>query len=78
MTAGMERHRDKNGELSRKHGNTLVRTLRRIYGPGFAQHEEADAKLSDVLTKLDASSLTELVRHHEAGTLTDQIKLAES
>ena len=24
------RHRDRNGELSRKHGNTLVRTLRKI------------------------------------------------
>lgn len=23
------RHRDKNGEISRKHGNTLVRTLRK-------------------------------------------------
>ncbi len=22
------RHRDKNGEISRKHGNTLIRTLR--------------------------------------------------
>jgi hypothetical protein len=28
------RHLDKNGEISRKHGNTLVRTLRRIYGAG--------------------------------------------
>jgi len=27
-----DRHRDKNGEISRKHGNTLVRTLRKIYG----------------------------------------------
>jgi hypothetical protein len=27
-----ERHRDKNGEMSRKHGNTLVRTLRKHYG----------------------------------------------
>jgi hypothetical protein len=25
-----ERHRDKNGEMSQKHGNTLVRTLRNI------------------------------------------------
>jgi hypothetical protein len=28
-----ERHRDKNGEISRKHGNTLVGTLRKTYGP---------------------------------------------
>jgi hypothetical protein len=30
------RHRDKNGEISRKHGNTLIRTLRETYGHGFA------------------------------------------
>jgi len=29
------RHRDKNGEISRKHGNTLIRTLRNTYGPDF-------------------------------------------
>ncbi|SED15462.1 hypothetical protein AAFG13_17545 [Bradyrhizobium sp. B124] len=27
-----DRRRDKNGEISRKHGNTLVSKLRRIYG----------------------------------------------
>jgi sporulation protein YlmC with PRC-barrel domain len=43
------RHRDKNGEISRKHGNTLVRTLRRIYGPQFADGEPEMAKLSDGL-----------------------------
>ena len=31
-----DRHRDKDGEISRKHGNTLVSTLRRNYGPSFA------------------------------------------
>jgi hypothetical protein len=30
------RHRDKNGQIARKHGNTLVSTLRQTYGPGFA------------------------------------------
>lgn len=47
-----DRHRDKNGEISRKHGNTLVGTLRRIYGPTFAACESESAKLSDVLAKL--------------------------
>jgi len=32
----LTRQRDKNGEISRKHGNTLIRTLRKTYGPGFA------------------------------------------
>jgi hypothetical protein len=27
------RHRDKNGEISRKHGNTLMHTLRKATGP---------------------------------------------
>jgi hypothetical protein len=30
------RHRDKSGEISRKHGNTLIRTLRKTYGQSFA------------------------------------------
>ena len=31
--AGLDnRHRNKDGEISHKHGNTLVRTLRKIYG----------------------------------------------
>ena len=30
------RHRDKNGEISKKHGNTLVSSLRKIYGATFA------------------------------------------
>jgi hypothetical protein len=32
-----QRHRDKNGEISRKHGNALVGTLRRTHGPDFAR-----------------------------------------
>ena len=47
------RHRDKNGEISRKHGNTLVRTLRTIYGPSFAQGAEPSEKLSDLLVEMD-------------------------
>jgi hypothetical protein len=30
------RHRDQNGEIIHKHGNTLVLTLRKIYGQSFA------------------------------------------
>jgi hypothetical protein len=63
------RHRDKNGEIGRKHGNTLIRTLRKTYGPGFASGCADDAKLSDVLRKLDEQSLGHLMRDHEAGYL---------
>lgn len=69
------RHRDKNGEISRKHGNTLIRTLRKIYGPGFASGCSDNATLRDVLHKLDEPSLSKLVRDHEAGHL--ERKLAE-
>lgn len=62
------RHRDKNGEITRKHGNTLISSLRQTYGAHFAADCPADAKLSDVLHRLDEPSLTKLVhdvRHHQ-------------
>ena len=71
--SGMERHRDKNGEIGKKHGNTLVITLRKIYGPYFAARFAPTAKLSDVLATLEAPSLTALVHDHEAGELTVKI-----
>ena len=67
------RHRDKNGEISRKHGNTIVRTLRRIYGPHFAAGEPETEKLQDVLQKLDEPSLSALVQDHEHGHLESKI-----
>lgn len=73
-TPGMERHRDKNGEIGRKHGNTLVSTLRHIYGPKFALAFPPHTKLSDVLALLDEPSLTQLVNDHQADTLTAKIK----
>jgi len=63
------RYREESGAISRKHGNTLIRTLRKTYGPGFALGCAAHAKLSDVLAKLDESSLSQLIRDHEAGFL---------
>jgi hypothetical protein len=56
------RHRDKNGQIARKHGNTLVSTLRQTYGAGFAPGIEGNVKLSDVLHKLDETSLSQLIR----------------
>ena len=71
------RHRDKNGEISRKHGNTLIRALRMTYGPGFAPGCAADAKLSDCLTKMDGPSLTRLVQDHDGGQLEQIIERGE-
>ncbi len=66
------RHRDKNGEISRKHGNTLICTLRKTYGPDFAKGCDDTDKLADALNKIDEPSLSHLIRDHEAGYL-DQI-----
>ena len=68
------RHRDKNGEISRKHGNTLVRTLRRIYGHAVRRRASRETeKLSEVLHKLDEPSLSALVHDHEQGHLDGKI-----
>jgi hypothetical protein len=55
------RHRDKNGEISKKHGNTLIRTLRQTYGDGFAPGRSGDEKLRDVLHDLEEPSLNHLI-----------------
>ena len=69
------RHRDQSGELSQKHGNTLIRTLRKTYGSGFAPGCGDNMKLSDVLSGLDEMSLSKLVRDHEAGLLLIKLKI---
>jgi hypothetical protein len=69
-----DRHRDKNGQISRKHGNTFVATLRKIYGSSFASKFKDSDKLTDVLHKLDTASLSQLHKDHDAGHLERKIK----
>jgi len=54
-------HRNKNGRIARKYGNSYIRTLRVRYGAGFAAGELADSKLIAVLRKLDEGSLQQLI-----------------
>jgi hypothetical protein len=68
-SATLTRYRDRNGEISKKHGNTLIRTLRKTYGANFAKGCNDDETLSDVLHKLDEPSLSSLIRDHETGRL---------
>jgi hypothetical protein len=68
------RHRDKDGEISKKHGNTLVRTLRKIYGQGFAAGHPETATLGEVLHKLNETSLSQLRRDHETRHLDKKIQ----
>jgi len=56
-----DRDRDKNGEISRKHGNTLISTLRQTYGADFASGIPGHSNLRDALHRLDEPSLTKLV-----------------
>lgn len=68
-----QRHRDRNGEISRKHGNTLIRTLRKAYGESFAKGFGDDEKLEDVLHRLDEPSLSRLIHDHEHGALAAKL-----
>jgi hypothetical protein len=52
--AGLDnRHRNHDGEISHKHGNTLVGSLRKIYGQGFAAGYPATEKLTEILSHLN-------------------------
>jgi hypothetical protein len=59
-----DRHRDKDGRIAKKHGNTMISTLRRTY-PGFAPGEQGTAKLIHVLDRLDEPSLRKLIAEDE-------------
>src|SRR5437879_339507 len=72
--AGLDnRHRNHDGEISHKHGNTLIGTLRKIYGQGFAAGYPPTEKLSEVLLQLNETSLSQLRRDHETGHLEHKI-----
>jgi hypothetical protein len=70
------RHRDKDGAISKKHGNTLVGTLRKIYGKGFAAGFPETTKLGEVLHQLNETSLSQLRRDHDTAHLEHKISQA--
>ena len=72
----IDRHRDQNGQISKKHGNTHVSTLRKIYGTTFAAGHPDTAKLSEILDKLGETSLSQIVRDHETNHLDKKIAKA--
>jgi hypothetical protein len=75
--AGLDsRHRNRDGEIDGKHGNTLIRTLRKVYGQSFAAGYPETEKLSEVLLKLNETSLSQLRRDHETGHLEHKIATA--
>jgi hypothetical protein len=59
------RHRDKDGKIRQKSGNTLVSTLRKEYGEHFAKGYDPKTKLSEVLKKEGVASLHDLLHRHK-------------
>ena len=59
-----------------KHGTALVRTLRKVYGQGFAAGYPETAKLSEVMLQLNETSLSQLRRDHETDHLEHKIAQA--
>lgn len=57
--------------ISRKHGNTPIRTLRKSYGDHFAEGCRDDEKLGDVMHKMDEPSLSKLLDDREHGKLDE-------
>jgi len=62
------RYRDEDGRIAKKHGNTLIGTLRQTYGPRFAHAFADDQKLGDVLDRVDEESLSQLLEAEAWGT----------
>ncbi len=57
------RCRDADGEIRRKRCDTLVGTLRKEYGRGFAPGISNDVRLGTVLKRTGADSLSNLLKH---------------
>ncbi len=67
-TLGLDgRHRDKDGRIEKKHGNTRVSALRKEYGESFAKGHRSDATLSTVLASTGSKSLYEYLKHSKRG-----------
>ena len=74
-TAGTDhRHRDRNGHISKRHGDTKIKTLRKVYGANFAKGHPGDETLASLLHELDEPSRATLVRDLKAGKL--EVKIA--
>lgn len=58
------RHRDTNGQIRAKNGNTRIDTLREVYGEDFAEGLRGDAHLSTLLDRTNSSSLSEYLKNN--------------
>jgi hypothetical protein len=76
MTAADDEHADKNGTIARKYGDIELRTLRNMYGKGFAHDLPDHAKLAEVIGRIEPSALSQLHRDFEQGVLERKIHAA--
>ena len=58
-----DRWRDRDGEIRRKRGDTLIGTLRDKY-PGFAPGVRSDMRLDTYLDREGLDSLDDALKHH--------------
>jgi hypothetical protein len=56
-----DHHRNNDSEVSRKHGGTLIASLRQTYGADFAPKFPSYTMLKEALGKLDEPSLSKLI-----------------
>ena len=58
------RHRDRTGQIDKKHGNTRVGALRKTYGQHFAKGRRKDMMLRTLLAETGMESLHAYLRKH--------------
>ncbi len=56
------RMRDGDGQIHKKRGDTLVRTLRDTYGEDFARGRRSDMRLDTLLKKEGVDTLDQLIK----------------
>jgi hypothetical protein len=59
------RHRDANGKIYHKMGNTRIDSLRQTYGAHFAADRRGQVKLKNLLRETGAKSFTDYRRHYD-------------
>jgi hypothetical protein len=57
-----QRCRDLDGEIRQKRGDTLVKTLRKTYGPDFASGVRGDTRLDTLRKRAGGESLSKIVK----------------
>jgi hypothetical protein len=58
-----DRCRDQDGRIRQKRGDTLIGTMRNIYGENFASGRRADMRLDTLRDEVGATSISELLRN---------------